>query len=101
MGPFGETKDVEWDIWTLSVEDKKIGAKFYSYIYFEFGEQKTFNLLGLKVSDWKKSDWIQDVGNGKTEKLGHLYSWKQFRIGIHIREDKMFTTLEVWREPAK
>ncbi len=99
QGPFGKTEGIEWDIWRFSAEDAKKGSTFYAYLYQDLDAKKVFALLGLKLEDWKKSDWMHTF-DGKAEKGGDMYSWKQFRIGIEIRKDRQFTTLEIWRDPT-
>lgn len=97
VGPFGE-KGLVWDVWNFEVKDAARGAQFYAYIYQAQTPETLFKLLGEDLKTWQKKPWNHVYEDGKRETDGFLYSKGKLRIGIKVRADKQFTTLEIWRD---
>lgn len=105
-------KGFEYDYWGLKngSDDlakgmKPSGIYLYAYVYGAPTAKEVFKNLGFDMSEWKKGPWIVHYEATKRHpeedhNSGSLFSCKGYFVAIGARDDKQFTTIEVWKAPV-
>lgn len=85
-----------YNFWSIKINGEHEGIQLYAYLDSEWKAEQIFKVLGLVPAEWKKSVWKADDG----AVIGDLYSCNGYQVGVSVRKDGLFTTLQLWKSKS-